>query len=174
MNKSPCVEKDTVTCGDPPAWGFLRIRSGCPARGEDRALEYKMFRRKRSFHRNTSPSVRVGVVPSTNRLGHRTFNAAMLGKVNCRSRQERAAWAVQIRQGSAPRQKKPAPFRFRGLRMSRENSISAAFFFLSKPDPLRWAPVWGGPSRIGVTAARLTLTQEDVVSHRDYLRVANP
>ena len=73
----------------------------------------------------------------------------MPGKVNCRSRQERAARDVQIPQGSPPRQKKPAPFRFRGLRKSRENAISAVSFFLSKPDPLCRAPVWGGPSLPG-------------------------
>ena len=37
------------------------------------------------------------------------------------------------------RQKKPAPFRFR---RGGENSISAAFFFLSKPEPFHWVPVW--------------------------------
>ena len=35
-----------------------------------------------------------------------------------------------------PRQKNAAPFRFRGLRKSRENCISAASFFLSNSDPL--------------------------------------
>ena len=39
------------------------------------------------------------------------------------------------------RQKKLAAFRFRGLRRSRENCISAPSFFLSKTDPLRWAPI---------------------------------
>ena len=39
------------------------------------------------------------------------------------------------------RQKKVAAFRFRGLRKSRENFISAPSFFLSKSDPLRWAPI---------------------------------
>ena len=34
------------------------------------------------------------------------------------------------------RQKKPAPFRFRGLRKSRENYTSAVSFFLSESNPL--------------------------------------
>ena len=37
------------------------------------------------------------------------------------------------------RQKKPAAFRFR---RGGENSISAASFFLSKPEPFHWVPVW--------------------------------
>ena len=37
------------------------------------------------------------------------------------------------------RQKKAAPFRFR---RGGENSISAASFFLSKPEPFHWVPVW--------------------------------
>ena len=37
------------------------------------------------------------------------------------------------------RQKKPAPFRFR---RGGENSIFAASFFLSKPEPFHWVPVW--------------------------------
>ena len=41
-----------------------------------------------------------------------------------------------------PRQKKLAPCRFRGFRRSRESSISAPSFFLSKSDPLRWALIW--------------------------------
>ena len=42
---------------------------------------------------------------------------------------------VRVR-SAAPRRKKAAPFRFRGLRKSRENSISAESFFLSESDPL--------------------------------------
>ena len=49
---------------------------------------------------------------------------------------------VQVLQDAPQRQKKPAPFRFHGLRKCRENSIFAVSFFFSKPDPLRWAPVW--------------------------------
>ena len=90
----------------------------------------------------------------------------MLGKVNCRLRQERAAWAVQIPQGS-PRQKKLAPFRFPGSRKRRESCLSASSFFLSKSNPLRWASIWGGSIRIGVMVARLTLTQEAVVQIHD-------
>ena len=37
------------------------------------------------------------------------------------------------------RQKEAAPFRFR---RGGENSISAASFFLSKPEPFHWVPVW--------------------------------
>ena len=39
------------------------------------------------------------------------------------------------------RQTKVAPFRFRGLRKSRENFISAPSVFLSNLGPLRWAQV---------------------------------
>ena len=42
---------------------------------------------------------------------------------------------VQVLQGAPQRQKKPAPFRFRGLRKSRENSISAASFFPIQTGP---------------------------------------
>ena len=106
------------------------------------------------------------MVPSTNWSGHRPFKAAMLGKVNCRLRQERAAWAVQIPQGS-PRQKKLTPFRFPGLRKCQESCISVSSFFLPKSNPLRWASIWGGSSRIGVMVARLTLTEEAVVRIHD-------
>ena len=40
-----------------------------------------------------------------------------------------------------PRQKNPAPFRFRGLRKSRENCISAVSFFLSKTEVSRGTSV---------------------------------
>ena len=76
------------------------------------------------------------MVPSTNRLGHRSFTAEMRGKVNCRLRQEWAAWAVQIPQGS-PRQKKLTPFRFPGFRKSQESSISVSSFFLFKSEDSR-------------------------------------
>ena len=49
----------------------------------------------------------------------------------------------QIQQRTlSPRQKKRTPFRFRGFRKRRENCISARSFFLSKTDPLHWAPFW--------------------------------
>ena len=111
----------------------------------------------------TSPKDRAGVVPSTNWSGHRPFKAAMLGKVNCRLRQERAAWAVQIPQGS-PRQKKLTPFRFPGLRKCQESCISVSSFFFPKSNQLRWASIWGGSSRIGVMVARLTLNRKVVGS----------
>ena len=38
-----------------------------------------------------------------------------------------------------PRQKKPIPFRFPGLRKSQESCISIGSFFLSNTDPLCWA-----------------------------------
>ena len=41
---------------------------------------------------------------------------------------------------AAPRQKKPAPFRFPGLRKSRESSTSAVSFFLSKTEVLTEEP----------------------------------
>ena len=50
--------------------------------------------------------------------------------------------ATEIIRPSVPpylRQKKPAPFRFRGLRKRPENFISAVSFFLSPSNPLRWA-----------------------------------
>ena len=72
------------------------------------------------------------MVPSTNRTGRRSFKAEM---------------RVQIPQGS-PRQKKPAPYRFRGLRKRippreeravfkacRESSLSAVSFFLFQIGP---------------------------------------
>ena len=74
---------------------------------------------------------------------------------------------VQIPQGS-PRQKKPAPFRFRGLRKSRESSISAVSFFLFQIGPaLLGSDLGRALCRIGVTAACLTLTQEVVVLIHD-------
>ena len=43
-----------------------------------------------------------------------------------------------------PRQKKPIPFRFPGLRKHRESCISIGSFFLSSTDPLCWALcLWG-------------------------------
>ena len=42
---------------------------------------------------------------------------------------------VQVLQDAPQRQKKPALFRFRGLRKSRENSISAVSFFLFQTGP---------------------------------------
>ena len=47
-----------------------------------------------------------------------------------------------VETSTPPRQKNSAPFRFRGLRKSRENFISVASFFLSKSNPLRWASIW--------------------------------
>ena len=47
--------------------------------------------------------------------------------------------ALSARQRPPLRQKKPAAFRFR---RGGENSISAASFFLSKPEPFHWVPVW--------------------------------
>ena len=50
-----------------------------------------------------------------------------------------------------PRQKTPAPFRFRGLRKSRESCTSAGAFFLSESNPLRRASIrfyaTGSPER---------------------------
>ena len=50
---------------------------------------------------------------------------------------------------SPPRQKKPAPFRFPGLHKSRESSISAVSFFLTKPEASR------GGLRFGITERHL-------------------
>ena len=50
------------------------------------------------------------------------------------------AWPVSDCPG-APRQKNSAPFRFRGLRKSRENCTSAESFFLSETGASRGAPV---------------------------------
>ncbi len=47
---------------------------------------------------------------------------------------------VRVR-SPAPRQKNSAPFRFRGLRKSRENCTSAASFFLSETGVSRGTPV---------------------------------
>ena len=56
-----------------------------------------------------------------------------------------ASWSQTTRATSCAtpgcRQKKLAPFRFRGLRKSRESCISAPSFFLSESNPLRWASI---------------------------------
>ena len=91
------------------------------------------------------------------------WSLRLTGQVTALSR--RQCW-VQIPQGS-PRQKKLTPFRFPGLRKCQESCISVSSFFLPKSNPLRWASIWGGSSRIGVMAARLNLTQEVVVQFHD-------
>ena len=103
------------------------------------------------------------MVLSTNRSGHRSFTAEMRGKVNCRLRQERAAWAVQIPQGS-PRQKKLTPFRISGSRKSQESSISVSSFFLSKSNPLRWVSIWDWNHHAGQSQPTLTPVQKTVGS----------
>ena len=51
----------------------------------------------------------------------------------------RGRTTLSARQRPPLRQTKPAAFRFR---RGGENSISAASFFLSKPEPFHWVPVW--------------------------------
>ena len=62
---------------------------------------------------------------------------------------------LRERKESPRRQKKPAPFRFR---RGGENSISAAFFFLSESRPLRWV------------AFRLILEKKENVRNREHSR----
>lgn len=62
---------------------------------------------------------RSPMAPSSNRSGQQPLKLQM--------------W-VRVPQGS-PRRKKPAPFRFRGLRRSRENSTSADSFLLLPIEP---------------------------------------
>ena len=62
---------------------------------------------------------------------------------------------LRKRKESPRRQKKPAPFRFR---RGGENSISAAFFFLSESRPLRWV------------AFRLILEKKENVRNREHSR----
>ena len=59
---------------------------------------------------------------------------------------------------SSLRQKKLAAFHFPGFHRCRGNSISAPYFFLSKPNPLRWAlrRCFGGrPSQPSVRTGQL-------------------
>ena len=65
-----------------------------------------------------------------------------------------------------PRQKKPIPFRFPGLRKSRESCISIGSFFLSNTDPLCWALCsYGTRNAVRRQASGLTPREPPPTSH---------
>ena len=64
-----------------------------------------------------------------------------------------------------PRQKKPIPFRFPGLRKHRESCISIGSFFLSSTDPLCWALcLWG----------RVHSVKKEVITIDEKLTIGTP
>ena len=79
MKGPPCVECLAAMHELSIRMGIIAHPFRLPCQGRGTGALEKKFTVKRSLHRKTSPRVRAGVVPSTNRKGHRTFNAAMPG-----------------------------------------------------------------------------------------------
>ena len=123
--------------------GRLLIRPGCSADGS--ALEWgsrgRWFKSSHSDQENRgrrkTPPVFLG---PKERLVHQRPLAFQYAAQRPQGARSAPRPLVQI-QSLGPRQKKPVPFRFPGFRKGRESSPSTGSFFLSKSDPLRWAPI---------------------------------
>ncbi len=123
---------------------WVRVPQGSPRRKKPAPFRFRGLRRSRENSTSADSFLLLPIEPRFD--GDRN-------KAGCRSGHNGVALKASVRQQCrpwvrapppSPRRKKPAPFRFCGLRRSRENSTSAGSFLLLPIEP-RFN---GGPIRV--------------------------